>query len=434
VSDSAAIRRSRQVVGARSTGRINAIFADPAGWEGLAKAGARLALDDGMSTTPRRSNSSLASLTLLASVAALAIGCAAEHADDVELSEAAQSASAWTPQSFGDRPTDSNEAVSIATDGQGRAHAVYRGRDGYIHFMDIASSRDEILDTTPAWTATPRLAFDASGQPHAVFMSSRGMLYATRNGQTWRVERVGIDGWVGAIAIDTSGVLHVASSTYSSAGVATATHSTKRAGASAFEHTPIPGKIDGEIGFNPTSLAVDKHGTAYIVLDSFKSVEVAPRSYRSEPPHAYVAKRPAGGAFTVEVLGTSAKQGLVAVDGNDVVHLVVIVTTPDAVTSQPVHMQRGPAGGRWSAPEAIHWDGFYGALAVDAAGALHLALTGNASGYVKYLKRHTGGAWTAELVRQGNASVPSVALDARGNAVIAFANEGGYTLATRRSP
>jgi hypothetical protein len=385
----------------------------------------------GMSITSRRSKSSL---TLLASVAALAIGCAVEQPEDLQASEAAQSASAWTPQSFGDRPTDSNAAVSIATDDQGRGHAVYRGHDGHIHYIDLASRRDEIVDSTPAWTATPRLAFDASGQPHAVFMSSRGMLYARRNGSTWNVERVGIDGWVGAIAIDTSGVLHIASGTYSTAGVATATHSTKRPGASAFEHTAIPGKIDGEIGFNPTSLAVDKHGTAYIVLGSFKSVEVAPNSHRAEPPHAYVARRPAGGAFTVEVLGTSARQGLVAVDANDVVHLVVIVTTPDGVTSQPVHMRRGAAESGWSAPEAIHWDGFYGALAVDAAGTLHLALTGNASGYVKYMKRLQGGAWTGELVSQEDASLPSLALDARGNALIAFASGGGYVTATRRSP
>lgn len=379
----------------------------------------------------------LAPASLLCLFALVAgVGCAAPTEEGAaESSESNQTSSSWTTSSIGDRPNRDvvvNERVGMAIDARGQRHTAYLGRDGKTHYVDPSSNRDEVIETNGA--SHHELALDAAGQPIIGFSSRDGIALATKRNGAWAIEKVGVNGSLDALGTDATGALHVVSSAYQG-GESTATVSTRRSGATTFEHAKVPGKLPREIGFDAFAFATDRAGAVYLLLSSFESIEEAPNRSRSGPLHAYFAKRPAGGSFAVESLPIAASGGSLAVDGNGTLHAVLStkVQTTD-YDNTLVYVRRGASEPAWSAPENVHWDGYYTSLAVDAAGTMHLAITGSSSRYLKYAKRPASGGWTDELITSADASVPVLALDARGVPVIAYRDGGGYQLAQRNAP
>src|SRR5262249_51451845 len=149
----------------------------------------------------------------------------------------------------------------------------------------------------------------------------------------------GVRGTLDGIAVDATGTVHIASDDIVRGGLWTATHSTRKNGASAFEHADVPGKLDREIGFGAFAFAVDTSGTAYMMLSSAEWFDDAPNVSHSGPTHTYFARRPAGGTFTVDLLQQSFKaSGAIAVDGNNVVHAVLAVSSGEESGTKPVYM------------------------------------------------------------------------------------------------
>lgn len=375
--------------------------------------------------------SSLALFSLVAGV-----GCATpSEAPETESSESNQTSSDWSTSSIGDRPNRdvvTNERVGIAFDARGQRHTAYLGRDGKTHYVDPTSNRDEVIATNNA--SHHELVLDASGQPIIGFSSSDGVSIATKRNGAWAIEKVGVSGSLDALRFDAIGTLHVVTSSYAT-NESTATVSTRKSGQTTFEHTKVPGKLAREIGFEAFAAATDRAGTLYLFLSSFESIEDGPNRSHSGPLHGYFAKRPAGGAFTVEASPIAASCGSLAVDANNTLHAVLSVESEVADhDTKPVYIKRDPSDSSWSAPENAHWDGYYTSLAVDASGTLHLAIAGSRSRFLKYAKRPATGGWTDELITTADASVPEIALDSRGTPVIAYRDGGGYELATRRAP
>lgn len=374
--------------------------------------------------------SSLALFSIVAGV-----GCAAPtEALETESSESNQNASEWTTSSIGDRPNRDvveHERVGIAFDARGQRHTTYLGRDGQTHYVDPASNRDEVVSTSGA--SNHEIVVDASGQPIIGFSSRDGVAIATKRNGAWAVEKVGVIGTLDALKLDATGALHVVTSTYVG-DESTATVSTRRSGSTTFEHTKVPGKLPNEIAFDAFAAATDRAGTLYLLLSSHESISDGPNRSHSGPTHGYFAKRPAGGAFTVEALPFGGTAGSLAVDANGVLHGVVAARLEGESSTKALYVHRASSDSAFSAPETVYGDGYRSSLVVDAQGTLHLALTGNSSRFLRYAKRPAAGGWTNELITGSDASVPEMALDSRGTPVIAYRDGGGYELATRRAP
>jgi hypothetical protein len=364
-------------------------------------------------------------------LAALGLGCSPAEEPAAESDESNQTSSSWSSTSIGDRPNrdiGTNERVAIAVGARGQRHAVYVGKDLKTHYVDLSANRDEVLGASP-YSTDHAIALDPAGEPHIGFYSSLGATHAFRRNGAWVLEPIGTPGYFDAIAVDATGTVHIASHDIPAGSEWTATHSTKASSATAFSHTPIPGKLPREIGFGAFAFAVGADGTAFAMLSSFESIEEAPNRFKSGPTHTYFAKRPAGGTFTVEVLGPSASSGSLLVDSSGVLHAVLAVKSP---SSKPMYFRRGPTDTAFSAPEEIFWDGFRTSLALDANGTLHVAITGNVSSFLAYGKRPASGPWSTEIITASDAALPSIAIDATGKPIVAYRTGAGYHLASRR--
>lgn len=367
------------------------------------------------------------SFVLASAIATFAAGCAPAEDDGAASQEAAQT-SAWRTTTIGDRPGQDlgdTERVAAVADSRGLRHAVYLGRDRKVHYVDPAGT-ETVIDGDYALHNV--IAVDAANEPHIAFSSRDGIIHARRSNGAWVKESLGIHGWVDAIAVDPQGTVHIASNTTEQR----ATHSTKRSTQGVFEHTDVPGRLEREIGFGAFAFAVDRSGTAYMLLSSFESIEVAPRVSRSGPTHTYYAKRPSGGAFTVEMLPLGASAGSLVVDETGVVHVVFArsAAAPGEIT-HPEYVRRGVGDAAWSAPELVYGDGYMTSLAIDANGNLHVAVSTNGSSFLGYAKRTSEG-WTREFVNNNSsATMPSMLLDAAGKPSIVFRDYSGYRLAQR---
>lgn len=376
--------------------------------------------------------SSLALFSLVASV-----GCAAPaEAPEASSSESNQTAASWSLSSIGGRPNRDvveHERVGIAFDARGQRHTAYLGRDGETHYVEPSSNRDEVVSTGSSSASNHELVIDASGQPIIGFSTRDGVSIATKRNGAWAIEKVGVNGSLDALSFDATGALHVVTSTYVG-DESTSTVSTRRSGATTFEHTKVPGKLPRESGFEAFAAATDRAGTLYLLLSSYESISDGPNRSHSGPTHGYFAKRPAGGAFTVEALPMGGTAGSLAVDSSGVVHAVVSARLDaDSYTTKTLYVRRGASESAWSAPETVYSDGYRSSLVVDAQGTLHLALSGNSSRFLRYAQRPATGSWTNELVTSSDANVPEIALDSRGTPLIAYRDGGGYQLAQRQS-
>lgn len=366
-------------------------------------------------------------LALLALSCAGSVGCAAAT-DDTGSAEANDTSSAWKLSALGRRPNrdiGDNEQVGYAIDASGKRHAAYQGSDGLIHYVDLSTNQDVTIPTT-GWTQHVQLALDPQGQPHLAFSSGeKGVAHASRKNGQWVVEATGMVGSVDALAIDSAGTMHIASNRIDESRVWRATMSTLKAGAAAFEHAEIPGKVEGEIGWGVHALAVDASGGEYMMLDSIMFVDDSPTSSHSTDQHRYFVRRAAGGQFSVEIMDQSltGSAGSLFIDGAGTIHAVI------SAAGAPSYIRRGANDTAWSAPEKIHWDGYYTSLAIDGLGRLHVAFTGNESTYMAYAQRLPNGIWGVEYVSSEDAQLPHLAIDANNAPSFAFRNHAGYYLA-----
>lgn len=362
---------------------------------------------------------------VLAALALSSIGCAAEP-DDAASAESNATSTNWKITSLGQSPghdIGSNERVAIAIDGNGTRHAVYlSGKDEKTHYVNLTTKQDVALDASS--TSDAMIALDPRGEPHLAFYSDKGLQHASRKNGQWVVEAVGVSGFANAIAIDSKGTVHIASDYPEGDGKWSAHVSTLAAGATAFVHAEIPGRVDGEIGFGVNALAVDANGGEYMMLSSFKSTPDG-----SGAEHAYYVRRPAGGQFVVEMLDASLQNNgsSITVDKNGTVHAVL--AAPGSDGTAPTYIRRGANDSSWSAAEKISWDGYGSSVQVDASGTVHVAFTGNRSSYAKYATRTATG-WTEETITTADAKLPTLALDASGRPLISF-RAGDYQLAER---
>jgi hypothetical protein len=369
----------------------------------------------------------------LAAVALSSIGCAAESGEAAGSSEANETSSTWRITEIGGRPNHDvgeNERVSFAIDGAGHRHAVYLSNDLKTHYIDFSTNQDVAIPANQ--TSHAFLALDAQGQPHVAFTSDQGVSHASKKNGQWVVEAIGVYGSTDAIAVDAAGTVHIASDSTSAGGEWTATVSTLPAGASAFQHANVPGKVPGEIGFTVNGFAVDRQGGEYLMLSSINFVDDSPTSSHSTDEHAYFVRRPAGGAFSVELMDKSLQNSAasLAIDSAGTIHAVVAGPSgaPD-VSTAPYYIHRGANDTAWSAPEKIHWDGYWTSMAVDGSGIVKVAISGDRSNYAAYAERSALGQWSIHYVTTSDTQVPSLALDPSGKPVFAFRTYGGYSLA-----
>jgi hypothetical protein len=178
--------------------------------------------------------------------------------------------------------------------------------------------------------------------------------------------------------------------------------------------------------------AVDRQGGEYLMLSSILFVDDSPTSSHSTDEHAYFVRRPAGGAFTVEMMDKSLQNSAasLAIDAAGTIHAVVAGPSgaPD-VSTAPYYIHRGATDTAWSAPEKIHWDGYWTSMAVDGSGIVHVAIAGDRSNYAAYAERSALGQWSINYVTTSDTQVPSLALDPNGKPVFAFRTYAGYSLA-----
>jgi hypothetical protein len=364
----------------------------------------------------------LRSLGLL--VIATVGACAAPVETTTQATQAANE-SGWPRTTIADRPDldpVDYETVSLAIDRQGGRHLAFVGGDSYVHYRG-PSGPEKVFDEAGADAARPKLALGADGEPQVAFTSDpygwngSPIRLASHTAAGWQVAEIGKTGEVDALAIDAGGTVHIASSDAAAAPTYwRATVSTKKPG-TVFVHTEVPRPSSGRVSWNT-------FGFAEVLL-----MATAPLEIGGESPTTHFARRTSGGTFQLQRLPVDGSTGALARDANGNLHAVV--SSRGLSGTHSLYLRRGANDTAWSAPDPIEpfRTSYYSSIAVDARGTVHVAFSTNNANALVYARK-SGSSWTSDAVFEGQAQLPSLALDPSGAPVIAYRSGPSYWLAS----
>lgn len=303
------------------------------------------------------------------------------------------------------------DPVSIAVDGSDKLHAAWHGRwsterSGTWTTVDLAVGGN-ISSLVLGKDGLPRLATSDTiwyGFDYAVVVSQ-----AVR---TWSAKRLATTWASGGIAVaDTTGALHVAwqSSSGTTSGLRYATDAS-----GTWTYAWIT--TDPEAS-NQFSLAVDATGKAHVAYWSGIGGGSNSRGIR------YATN--ASGSWASEVVTT----------GND--HFPGIAIGPDGSPWVSIDRDAGVrlfhrTGGAWAPVPIPGWatGAWGGRLAIDSAGAVHLAMYRTSPTPGIAYATNASGAWVSRVFADGAAAAPALALDAAGRPHVVFTDGGRARHAT----
>ncbi|MCF6155172.1 MAG: hypothetical protein E3K36_07950 [Candidatus Brocadia sp.] len=255
------------------------------------------------------------------------------------------------------------------------------------------------------------LAVDTSGAVHISYYDSTNgdLKYATNASGAWITSTLDSDGNVGrytSIAVDTSGAAHI--SYYD-----TTNHDLKYATNTSGTWVKSTLESDGNVGQH-TALAVDTSGTVHI---SYYDYDNGYLKYATNASGAWETS-------TLDSEGDVGRYTALAVDTSGAVH----ISYYDYNNGYLKYATN--ASGAWvtSTLDSDEDLGQYTALAVDTSGAVHISYYDYDNGYLKYATNASGAWETSTLDSEGDVGrYTALAVDSSGAAHISYYDyDNGY--------
>lgn len=313
--------------------------------------------------------------------------------------------------------------VSIAADSAGHAHVHHSwgdigpgGTRGNDYLTDAAGTWQSRDVAVPAWVHAG-LALGTADAVHVSYFAG-SLRHAVLTGGLWAAETAATDGWcAAALALDGSDHAHIAY--FASSPSPRLRYATNASGA--WVGADVAAADAGCSVGDTVSLVIDDTGTAHVAFAG------------PAPAYGLQYATNRGGRWTSSMLEAGYFLSVaIAVDGNDKVHLVYSNNAGELKYASD-------ATGAWSS-EVLEDEGGpnHASLALDSAGRTHVSYTdGRFGGELRYLT-NASGPWRMALVDSadydngGGLADTAVAVDAQGNAHIAYYRGTALRYATNR--
>ena len=312
-----------------------------------------------------------------------------------------------------------------------------------VYYTRRSESNDWQTEIVGTWSSQPQvhaLGRGPNGDLHAFYGSTQKTMYGWKKmGGEWETETFLTNGYVGDVAFDADGAMHVSHSHWLTDTVLFDNVSPD------YTYKPVDGHFHSReikiTGFRDvdhgrvTDIAVDSAGKVYIVLDVYSLmlrkinyVQIAANDGVSTPPK------------TAASFSDTNWYPSLAIDSDDRLHMAFTgyyTTVPDEELEPKLKYTVSYDGGatweKWVVVDESNGTGQSPEIAVDGSGGLHIAYMSPETYEVKYAyKAPEATSWSIEIV---DSDVPtdadiSLALDGTGNPFILYPKVSSSTLET----